>query len=68
MGISYYLNIQFVISAEVGFKAKVPLIGESEFKFGIEAHYKSGSTEGKKTAKQEKWSIHFPSEIPANSV
>lgn len=59
-----YLDIQYSFLAEFEVKTEVPLVGSASLKLSVEASYNVGSSEGKKTAKTEHWSVHFPSEIP----
>ncbi|XP_063397299.1 epidermal differentiation-specific protein-like [Mytilus trossulus] len=55
------------MTSEYSYEASIPGIFTSSVKLGIEKHLNIGTTKGKKTEKAEKWSVHYPSEIPPES-
>ncbi|CAC5425281.1 unnamed protein product [Mytilus coruscus] len=54
------------ILGEYSFETLIPFVGFS-YKYNMEMVYNIGSSERKKTANTETWSVNYPSDIPSKS-
>lgn len=66
---TYCFNLPYLfVDKEYYFKVEIPLIFRASFTLSYQQTLNIGITKDKTNTKTEKWSVEYPSDIPAQSM